>query len=198
MKDFDVNFYLDGCRLSVEIGNGTPSTYIVLFNSSTETVSKITKVPNNSTEFNLDEDGIYQIYLFDVPTAILNSKSELIVNNQLYDAQKIVDEWEGFKVLTSCNFFEELFCICKLKKCLSDLQLKVFRDLVKNCGSSKCKNGDELKAQRDFLFLAVWLMEHLIDAGKSELVRDIFDSLQSCGSICGNLLKSNKDCGCNG
>lgn len=201
MKDFNIQVCMTGCHLTIQIPGGTPDIYQVLFNTITEEYSEI--IPyTNSFESEMEEDGIYRYCIIQAPEAVLQDgklhiNGKILTNIQL--AQSIVDE-DGLVLgnYIDNSFSDEIFCICKLKKCLLDLQLKVFKDLVKNCGSSKCKNGDELKAQRDFLFLAVWLMEHLIDAGKSELVRDIFERLQSCGSICGNLLKSNKDCGCNG
>ena len=201
MKDFNINVYMTGCHLVVEIPDGTPDIYQVLFNTSTEECSDI--IPyNDPFESEMEKDGIYRYCIVKASNAVLKN-GKLLINGKELTNKELADAISLQNTLVLGNyvdssFFDDIFCICKLKKCLSDLQLKVFRDLVKNCGSSKCKNGDELKAQRDFLFLAVWLMEHLIDAGKSELVRDIFDSLQSCGSICGNLLKSNKNCGCNG
>ena len=49
---------------------------------------------------------------------------------------------------------DETFSICKLKKCLAELELKTFQDMLKNCGKAICKN-DDVKSQRDFLFIAV-------------------------------------------
>jgi hypothetical protein len=69
--------------------------------------------------------------------------------------------------------------------------------MLKNCGSIKCKN-DEVKAQRDFLFIAVWLMEHYIELGNIEKAQAIYDSLKGCGNLCQNLINDNKSCGCNG
>ncbi len=91
---------------------------------------------------------------------------------------------------------DEIFCNCKLKKCLLNLQMKVFQEMLKNCGSMRCKN-DELKAQRDFLFIANWLMEHLAEEDKVEQLHNIYEGILSCGSICDDLL-DNKNCGCNG
>lgn len=200
MKDFNINVYMTGCHLVIE-SNGTPNTYQVLFNTITEDCSEI--IPWTGTlESEMEEDGIYRICLIDDPNAVLRDGKLLINGHELSNkdlANAIANKNTAvLGNLVDNSFSDEIFCICKLKKCLLNLEMQVFNNLVKTCGSSKCKSQDELKAQRDFIFLAVWLMEHLIDAGKSELVRDIYESMQSCGSICGNLLKSKKGCGCNG
>ena len=69
--------------------------------------------------------------------------------------------------------------------------------MLKNCGSSKCKN-DEVKSQRDFLFIAVWLMEHYIELGNIEKAQAIYERLKGCGDLCQSLLNDKKSCGCNG
>lgn len=158
MKDFNIQVCMTGCHLTIQIPGGTPDIYQVLFNTITEEYSEI--IPyTNSFESEMEEDGIYRYCIIQAPEAVLQDgklhiNGKILTNIQL--AQSIVDE-DGLVLgnYIDNSFSDEIFCICKLKKCLLDLQLKVFKDLVKNCGSSKCKNGDELKAQRDFLFLAV-------------------------------------------
>lgn len=76
------------------------------------------------------------------------------------------------------------------------MQLKVFNELVKNCGKG-CKNLDEIKSQRDFLFIANWIMQHLEEYDRFEELYNVYEGIQSCNSLCSDLLKNNK-CGCNG
>jgi pentatricopeptide repeat protein len=69
--------------------------------------------------------------------------------------------------------------------------------MLKNCGSIKCKDN-EIRSQRDFIFIAVWLIEHYLELGNIEKARAIYESIKSCGSICNDLLKNKNNCGCNG
>ena len=50
---------------------------------------------------------------------------------------------------------DDIFSVCKLKKCLAELELKTFQDMLKNCGKIKCRENDDVKAQRDFLYIAI-------------------------------------------
>ena len=192
MENLKVNAYLDKCRLTINLENGTSNTYLILFNTNTESVSDITKIETTQV-FDLKEDGIYEIYIFTANSG-LDEDGNITISGEKYDSKLVVDRWDGLKMVLNPYFFDTMFCICNLKRCLVDLQLKVFGELLKNCGSSKCKSN-EAKAQRDFVFIAVWLMEHLAELGKEDLLREVFNSIQSCSSICGNLVKS-KNCGC--
>ena len=93
-------------------------------------------------------------------------------------------------------YTKTVFCACKLEKCLLSLQMKVFNELVKNCGKG-CKNLDEIKSQRDFLFIANWIMNHLEEYERFEELIDLYTKLQTCKSLCDDLLANNK-CKCNG
>ena len=82
----------------------------------------------------------------------------LKVNEEDFTAEDLVDAIEQrhlFNKLGSAQTSsEEIFCICKLKNCLLELQKKIFQDMLKNCGTRSCKTN-EYKSQRDFLFIAV-------------------------------------------
>jgi hypothetical protein len=69
--------------------------------------------------------------------------------------------------------------------------------MLKNCGKALCKN-DDIKSQRDFLFIAVWLMEHYIELGNIEMAESIYERIKGCGNLCQNLLNDKRSCGCNG
>lgn len=192
----NVNFYMNGCHLVVDVVNGSPNVYLVLLNTYTKEYSNILQW-SGTFEFDVDSDGIYKVFVIDEPFATLNDNI-LTIGTEQYDAERFIDSFESnvISLGSNGNYSEEIFCICNLKKCLLNLQMKAFKNMLKNCGSKKCKD-DEIKAQRDFIFIAVWLMEHLIEQGKEEQVREIYESIQGCGSICSNILKSNK-CGCDG
>jgi len=194
MDNNNVKFYMNGCRLIIDIEGGTPDIYLVLLNTNNKEHSDILKW-TGTFEFDMEKDGIYKVFILKNANAVLND-SKLTIDNEVYDVERFVDTLESNIVSIGESFTEEIFCICNLKKCLLSLQTKAFNKLLKNCGSIKCKD-DEIKSQRDFIFLAVWLMEHLIEQNQPERAKEIYESIQSCGSICNNMLKSN-NCGCNG
>lgn len=197
MEIFDINVYIQGCQLMIDVVDGAPDMYQVLFNTDTEEISDIVQW-NGRFRYNLGSDGIYKFCIVQDPNAVLRNGT-LTINGHELDAKDLADAigLEKFNILGIARYSsEEIFCICKLKKCLLELQKKIFQDMLKNCGSRSCKTN-EYKSQRDFLFIAVWLLEHLAEEGKWEQVKKLFKSLQTCGSICDGLLKSNK-CGCNG
>lgn len=194
MNKDNIKFYMDGCHLTIDVVDGTPDIYLVLLNTETKDYSEILQW-QGTFEFDMEKDGIYKVCIIQSSMGTL-SNGILTIGNEEYDSERFADVFaSNVAAIGEDRFSEEIFCICNLKKCLLNLQMKAFQNALKNCGSRKCKD-DEIKAQRDFLFMAVWLMEHLIEEGKEEKVREIYKSIQSCGSICNNLLGSN-NCGCN-
>lgn len=89
--------------------------------------------------------------------ATLLNNGNLRINGRELTPQELVDAigLEQANILGTTDYeSEEIFCMCKLKKCLIELQKKIFQEMLKNCGSRSCKS-DEYKSQRDFLFIAV-------------------------------------------
>lgn len=189
----NVKFYMNGCHLVIDVEDGSTNTYLVLLNTDTKEHSDILQWAG-TFEFDMDEDGIYKVYIINNQSAVLND-GILTIGLEEYDAERFIDTLESNIVSLGDSFVEEIFCICNLKKCLLNLEWKAFKKMLDDCGLRKC--ADDIKAQRDFLFIAVWLMEHLIEQNQSEKVREVYESIQTCGSLCKDLLKSN-NCGCNG
>lgn len=190
-----IKFYMQGCRLIIDIEDGTPDIYVILYNTETEWYSNILKY-DGTINYDLNSDGIFKVYIFKSIAGVLSSNT-LTINNEVYSPYRLIKTFdEGWINIVDDYFSEEVFSICKLRKCLLNLQMKMFYNSVKDCGMNKCKS-DELKAQRDFLFIAVWLMEHLIEEGKDEQVKEVYASLRTCKSLCEDLTNNNK-CGCNG
>ena len=76
------------------------------------------------------------------------------------------------------------------------LELKMFQELADDCG--KCQSNLEIRSQRDFLFIAVWLIEKYTELGKINQAQAIYNKLKTCGDLCQNLIKDKRSCGCNG
>lgn len=192
--------YMNGCHLVVDVPDGT--YYMVIKDEQekdeNEMYSEIVEITSRS-EFELDKDGMYNIYLFTIPNVTFEDGKIKIDEYESYDSKKLIlSHINNIFTIGGYECIEqEILCICNLKKCLLNLQMKAFKEGTANCGSTKCKN-QENKSQRDYIFLGVWLIEQFIERGLLEQAKNVYDCLQSCGSICGNLLKTNNDCGCNG
>ena len=201
MGNFNKDIYMEGCRLVTRIYGDTTDMYQFVFNPETAEFSDI--VPCSARmEFEIEKDGWYRVVTFK-RAGIRLINGALDTGYTTYTAEYIMDHIESEQndvwnpEYIGEYEIDETFSICKLKKCLAELESKTFQDMLKNCGKVICKN-DEVKSQRDFLFIAVWLIEHYIELGKIEMARAIYDRMKGCGDICKNLLNDKRSCGCDG
>ena len=199
MENFTKEIYMKGCHLVSKIYGDTQNMYQFVFNPDTAEFSEIYAY-EDGLEFEIENDGLYRIVTIKNPNASLVDDG-LQIGSRVYSAETLTEIISDNNYNPIINIGEytidDTFSICKLKKCLANLELKVFQEMLKNCGSSKCKN-DEVKSQRDFLFIAVWLMEHYIELGNIEKAQAIYERLKGCGDLCQSLLNDKKSCGCNG
>lgn len=95
-------------------------------------------------------------------------------------------------------YMEEFFSICNLNGCVAKLQKKYLLEHADDCGSTKCKKGsDPDKANRDFLFIASYLLDHYIAMKDFDQADDLLKTIQTCSnSLCND--GANSSCGCNG
>ena len=163
----DIKVYKKACTLTFEF-DSSETTYGFLYNKTTGDFSDIEKV-NSKISYEVDKDGIYTFVLIDSNNLTLSPEGvDKEINGKIVKvpgfyigtygwpledyAREIESEnWTG--PARENYFTKNTFCACKLEKCLLNLQMKVFRELVKTCGKG-CKNLDEIKSQRDFLFIA--------------------------------------------
>lgn len=197
MGNFNKEIYMKGCRLITRLTDDIQNIYQFIFNSETGEFSDIYDC-SDGMEYELEDDGTYYVVTIQNDNAIL-SDGMLTIGSRTWTAEQLQEIVQSTNQLINIGLYDldEVLSICKLKKCVAALELRMFQEQVQNCGSVKCKNS-ELKGERDFIFIAVWLIEHFIELGNIEKARSIYERLETCGSICGNLLNDKKDCGCNG
>ena len=163
----DIKVYKKACTLTFEF-DSSETTYGFLYNKTTGDFSDIEKV-NSKISYEVDKDGVYTFILIDSNNLTLSPegvdkevKGKVIKVPGFYigaypwsleEYANIVVREINPSVDMGTFFTKNTFCACKLEKCLLNLQMKVFRELVKTCGKG-CKNLDEIKSQRDFLFIA--------------------------------------------
>jgi len=153
MGNFNKEIYMRGCRLFTKLTDDLSNIYQFIFSESGE-FSDIYDC-SEGMEYELEDDGTYYI------VTIQNSNSELIdgklkIGAREWTAKELQENIQAQNQLINIGLYDldEVLSICKLKKCLASLELRMFQELLKNCGSNKCKNL-ELKGQRDFIFIAV-------------------------------------------
>lgn len=197
METFRKEIYIRGRNLGVRILDDPSNIYIFIFNPETEEFSDIYSY-EDGLEFELNDDGIYNVVTIKNATAQLTEYG-LKIGSTEYKSEDLLKAIESGVVRVSDNDpdIDETVYIWNLKECLANLELQIFKELLKNCGSINCKNS-EIKAQRDFLFMAIWLIENFLDLGDIEKAKMIYRNIQSCGSICKDKSNYNKNCGCNG
>lgn len=85
-----------------------------------------------------------------------------------------------------------MFSICKLQHCLKELQKKS----ILQCNKGLCDEFSADKKTRDFLFISIYVLEHLINQERFGEAIDILESLSSCVPICDNVSINKSRCNC--
>lgn len=200
MGNFSKDIYMKGCRLIIRMYGDTSNMYQFVFNPDTAQFSDIYPCNDTGLEFEIEDDGVYRIVTFQKDNAELIDDG-IKIGNKTYTAEDITslisDEVYYNPVEIGIYDVDDTLSICKLKKCLAELELKAFQEMLKNCGKMKCKT-DGIKTQIDFLFIAVWLIEHYLEVGNIERAKAIYERMKGCGNLCQNLLNDKRSCGCDG
>lgn len=200
MGNFNQDIYMKGCRLITSMYGDTSNMYQFIFNPDTAEFSDIYAY-GTGLEFEIEEDGAHTVVTIQNEDAELIDGKLKLANGEIYSAEDITS------IISDNHFYnglyigvydiDETFSICKLKKCLANLELKVFQEMLKNCGQIKCRSN-ESRSQIDFLFIAVWLIEHYLELGNIEKAKAIYERIKGCGDLCQDLLKDKRSCGCDG
>ena len=94
---------------------------------------------------------------------------------------------------------KEFFSICNLNNCVAKLQKQYILSHADDCGSTVCKKGsDSNKANRDFLFIASYLLDHYIAKEDFDQAEELLDTIRSCGNLLCKDHDNLNSCGCNG
>ena len=157
MGNFSKDIYMKGCRLIIRMYGDTSNMYQFVFNPDTAQFSDIYPCNDTGLEFEIEDDGVYRIVTFQKDNAELIDDG-IQIGNKTYTAEGITrlisDEVYYNPVEIGIYDVDDTLSICKLKKCLAELELKAFQEMLKNCGKMKCKT-DSIKTQIDFLLIAV-------------------------------------------
>ena len=150
----DIKVYKKACTLTFEFDKGD-NLYGFLLNKTSGDHSELEKFDNGYASYEVDKDGIFIFYLIEsnnitiADSGFKSGSRNLTVEEYVQASNEDITSFLNTENLST----KTTFCACKLEKCLLNLQMKVFRELLKNCGKG-CKSLDEIKSQRDFLFIA--------------------------------------------
>ena len=92
-----------------------------------------------------------------------------------------------------------IFSLCKLENCILSLEKNIILNESNDyLGTVNCNKNDQIKKQRDFLFITLFVLKNLICQERFVEAKEVLDSISSCESLCESLKNSKSNCGCNG
>ena len=151
----------------------------------------------------LCEDGLYVYYMITMPSKTLieegypdlyydhETKKLMLDNKELTDVTTLLNRLEPSS--GAIEYTEiPLFSICKLKKCILEIQ----RNAIINCRKHKCENI--INVNNEFLFISLYVLEALIGQGRYAEADEVLSSVNSCSSVCNSVTHRIKNCNCNG
>lgn len=166
------------CELTLD---GTPTVVgleIIIHNND---VINIIREKSDYWETKLDEDGLYSYY-------ILNFDKE---------PENIIE----YIKTNDCQPVQEVFSICKLRKCLLQREKGYINDFLSNCsgGVINCGKTNSDNVISDFLLVSIFILEQLICCGNFDEATRILNLINNNGcGFCNDKQTTFNDCKCNG
>lgn len=157
------------------------------------------------SKFTFPKDGTFSYYKILVPKRSKHDSTvyyddeqssetfgQLVFENNVLDVRNLERLAKlGESEMNVISFEKIVFTVCKLQKCLVNLQRK---SLVSELGGI-CKTELSNNHDRDFLLSAMYVLDYLKDRAEYEKAQEIIDSLNYCG-ICESLTDDSNSCGC--
>lgn len=182
--------------------------FLVSKHLNTRTTVKISEDQFEEYRFTLPKDGLYVYYklmVYKKSSLDAEYKNKLYFNEkdeEFYLNDKKIINFEdlllyldqtGFVV----DYYEQpVFSLCKLEHCVFNLQRTALLPIMKFCGKNTCEESKNDKNQRNFLFISLEVLKHLISEEKYDEAEEILEALSSCGSLCKDISNNHSNCGC--
>lgn len=167
----------------------------------------ITESEFNTYRYPLEKDGLYVYYKLAIQKKeylgdkymdkIYYDNGKIIYkDNEIKDPSELINylTLTGVGILDYCE--EAVFSLCKLEHCVFEIQRQILKSGLKTCGLNDCDKLKTIKDQRNFLFISLAVLKHLISEEKYDDAEEILEALSSCGSLCKELKASSNDCNC--
>lgn len=166
----------------------------------------ITENEFNKYKYQLPHDGLYVYYKVAISkkeflgeeyaTKIYYDNGKIMFNNsEIKDPSELIDylTQTGKGILDYCE--ESVFSLCRLEHCSFELERKVLEAGLGTCGIV-CEKSINLKNQRNFLFISLYVLKHLISEEKYDEAENILKRLNTCSFLCKNMNPKFKNCNC--
>lgn len=159
-----------------------------------------------------DEEGLYshlkdELFFYDkklYKTNISNYDEKFTLSELLSKSEQIENYIEAYQYVQDGFASQTLYCpkemvfsVCKLQKCLLNLQRKMIFINRDTCNYDECKTDKSLRNQRDFIFGAMYVFDYLKDTHNFTEAQRILDNLSSCNLLCDDkFIDTGNSCGC--
>lgn len=166
----------------------------------------ITENEFNKYKYKLPKDGLYVYYKVaiqkkeyigqDYTKKIYYDNGKIMLSEtEIKDPSELINylTQTGMGILDYCE--EPVFSLCCLEHCAFNVQKEILKKQVGNCGID-CEKNLVLKDQRNFLFISLYVLQHLISEEKYDEAEEILKRISSCGSLCNHVQKPINDCNC--
>ena len=122
----------------------------------------------------------------------------IIQNEEIINPEDIINKLDiSYGII---DYYEHpIFSLCKLENCILSLEKNtILNESNDYLGTANCNKNDQIKKQRDFLFITLFVLKNLICQKRFVEAKEVLDSISSCESLCENLKNTKSNCGCNG
>lgn len=114
------------------------------------------------------------------------------VANKITSAAFVLEDQELSTNLHTSNTFVST---CYTNKCYYTLMQKILLD--QDC--MDCSKLDNATVKyMDLMYMSLEVIKYLKDLGTISEIQRVIESLDTCGGVCGPIVKTNSNCGCNG
>ena len=163
---------------------------------------------DNEFVFDLPKDGLYayykiKIYKKEYIEDATNNKfyyddKIMFGNEEIINPEDIINKLDiSYGIIDYCE--HPIFSLCKLENCILSLEKNtILNESNDYLGTANCNKNDQIKKQRDFLFITLFVLKNLICQERFVEAKEVLDSISSCESLCENLKNTKSNCGCNG
>lgn len=163
---------------------------------------------DNEFVFDLPKDGLYayykiKIYKKEYIEDATNNKfyyddKIMFGNEEIVNPEDIINKLDiSYGIIDYCE--HPIFSLCKLENCILSLEKNtILNESNDYLGTANCNKNDQIKKQRDFLFITLFVLKNLICQKRFVEAKEVLDSISSCESLCENLKNTKSNCGCNG
>lgn len=134
-------------------------------------------------------DGLYEVFHYVINSAAIEDGKiggqEITVATLNSYIETLSPESYGFTQTLTVSIYE-----------LHECYRKVANEIFKRRDICDTKAYSDLIYKRDMVWMAINVINYMIDNGQTELIESLLKKLHSCHGICKTINKTNKGCGC--